>query len=285
MYFDRQINLFSSISFRDSREKQDMLVKGVFNTYRKVIILIFLAMASGVQAIEDRADVDPNDELDTGEKISWKLTASRYTNSLQGASNDFNIRGNTENLAFWVGYYDQPKIFQQTRVGMEYSHPLPLGRLIGSIQIATENFQGWSLTWDGKNADEHGFGPLLGIGRTNLKPYYNLNFDPNDSVLIGGSFSSSKTGKIMLYQIYDDRLHTGQKVTHLVWRRSYADGKRITIDAFTRSGANAPGEKVYRGTGMTATLDLNDWFVRFGHDPNSNFSPGNIIRVALGYRY
>ncbi len=112
MYFDRQINLFSSISFRDSREKQDMLVKGVFNTYRKVIILIFLAMASGVQAIEDRADVDPNDELDTGEKISWKLTASRYTNSLQGASNDFNIRGNTENLAFWVGYYGNPPLLQ-----------------------------------------------------------------------------------------------------------------------------------------------------------------------------
>lgn len=251
----------------------------------KFTLLCCFAITLGVQAIEDRVDIDPNDELDPGEKISWKMTASTYANSAQGASNDVNIRGNTEKLAFWVGYYDQSKVFEQTRMGMEYTHPLPVGRLIGSLQVATENFQGWSLTWDGKKADEHGFGSLIGISRTNLMPYYNLNFDPNDSLLIGGSYSSSKMGKVIFYQIYDDRLDTGQRVTHLVWRRSLPEGKRITIDAFDRTGASALGEMVYRGTGMTATMDFNDWFVRVGHDPNANFTPGNISRVSIGYRF
>ena len=255
------------------------------DTFRSCILTFCLLMSLSARAIEDRADIDPNDPLDPGETISWKITASKYSNSLFGQSNDVNIRGNTENLTFWIGHYDQSNVFKQTRIGAEYSYVLPIGRLIGSLQIATENFMGWSITWDGKNADEHGVGPLLGIGRTNLKTYYNLNFDPNDSILLGGSYSSSAIGKVMLYQIYDDRLNTGQRVTHLVWRRSYSEGKRITVDAFLRTGANAPGETVYRGQGVMATLDFNDWFVRVGNDPNANFSPGNIVRVAIGYRY
>jgi hypothetical protein len=250
-----------------------------------IFLLIFLLVPLSAKAIEDRADVDPNDPLDPGEKISWKLTASRYTDSILGQSHDVNIRGNTKYLTMWLGHFEQSNIFTQTRIGMEYSYALPIGRLIGSLQIATENFQGWSLTWDGKNADEQGFGPLLGISRTNLKPYYNLNFDPNDSVMLGGSYASKKTGRLMLYQVYDDRLDTGQKVTHLIWRRSLSGGKRITVDLFARSGASAAGETLYRGTGMTTTLDVNDWFVRFGHDQNANYSPGNINRVAIGYRY
>lgn len=253
--------------------------------FRRCISALFLLITLSAQAIEDRADVDPNDTLDPGEIISWKITASRYADSESGPSHDLNLRGNTKNFAFWLGHYEQRQVFLQTRIGFEYSQDLPLGRLISSLQIATEGFQGWSLTWDGKKTGERGLGPLIGISRTNLKPYYNLNFDPNDAILLGGTFSSSSSGKFSLYQIADDRLHTGQKVTHLVWRRSLFGDKRITLDLFHRSGANAPGEMLYRGLGVTGTLDVNDWFVRFGKDSNANFTPGDIIRIAFGYRY
>lgn len=198
---------------------------------------------------------------------------------------DLNIRGNTEQLTFWLGHYSYANVFKQTRLGVEYSHALPMGRLIGSVQVATENFLGWSLTWDGKNAGQHGFGPLVGIGRTNLKPYYNLNFDPNDSVLIGGSYSSSRIGTLTLYKIADDRLHTGQQTIHLVWRRSLTEGKRLTVDAFSRKGASESGETVYRGTGAMVTLDINDWFVRLGYDPKANWGPSNIVRMSIGFRH
>jgi hypothetical protein len=248
-------------------------------------LVAIIASPLSAYSIDDRADTDPNDDLDPDEKISWKTTISSYRDSLHGDAYDLNMRGNTEKLTFWLGQYSHANVFKQTRLGMEYSHALPLGRLVGSVQIATENFLGWSLTWDGKKAGQHGFGPMVGIGRTNLKPYYNLNFDPNDSVLIGGSYSSPSNGAFTLYRISDDRLHTGQQTTHLVWRRSLPEGKRLTLDAFARKGASEPGGTVYRGKGAMMTLDVNDWFMRVGYDPKANWTPSNIVRMAIGFRH
>ena len=38
----------------------------------KFTLFCCVAIIFGAQAIEDRVDIDPNDELDPGEKISWK---------------------------------------------------------------------------------------------------------------------------------------------------------------------------------------------------------------------
>ena len=236
-------------------------------------------------AIEDRADVDPNDRLDPGEVVSWKATVSNYRDSVRGQAYDLNLRGNTADFAFWLGEYREAGGFDQTRVGTEYGHRLLMGRLVGSLQAATGGFLGWSLTWDGKQEGRPGFAPLVGFGRTNNKPYYNLNFDPNDSILAGGTFSSPAVGVLMLYQIRDDRLHTGQRVNHLVWRKSLSQDRRITLDAFSRRGAEAPGEPVYCGLGATLTLDLGDTFLRLGYDPKANYTDANIARIAAGIRF
>lgn len=116
-------------------------------------------------SIGDRADTDPKDDLEPGEKITWKSTASRFADSLLGDSSDLKVRGNTEDLTFWIGRYGQNNVFMQTRLGLEYSQTLPIGRLLGSYQVATGDFKGWSLTWDGKQSGKRGFSSLLGIGQ------------------------------------------------------------------------------------------------------------------------
>lgn len=236
-------------------------------------------------AIEDRADVDPNDALDPGEVISWKATYSRYRDSLAGPADDINLRGNTSNLTFWLGHYRQGSSFEQSRAGGEFAQPLALGRLVWSAQAATGGFLGASVTWDGRTEKAQGFAPLLGLSRTNLRTYYNLNFDPNDSVLLGLTHTSGWAGTLMAFQIRDNRLNTGQRVTHLVWRKSLPDALRVTVDLFDRSGSEFSAAPVYRGRGASITVDIGDYFVRAGYDPKANYTPGNMARVAVGLRF
>lgn len=245
-------------------------------------LLVFSGLAS---AIEDRADVDPNDALEPREKIAWKLTASQYRSSTDGQAHDVNLRGNTKDLTFWVGSYRDAQGFDQSRVGVEYAIDVPVGRITPSFQAATGGFMGWSLTWNGRQEKAQGFAPLVGFGRTNLRTYYNLNFDPNDSIMVGGSYVSKAVGTLMFFRIQDDRLKTGQRTHHLVWRKSLPEDRRLTVDLFARSGAQVAGGAVFRGKGVAATLDVGDYFVRLGYDAKANYTAGNITRLSLGYRF
>jgi hypothetical protein len=138
---------------------------------------------------------------------------------------------------------------------------------------------GWQARWGGW------FFTALGWGRTNVKTYYNLNFDPNDSVLWGASYSQSKLGQISLYQIFDDRLHTGQRVTHLVWRGVLPNTWGVTVDAFERTGASDVGEPRVKGNGLSLTVDVRDYFVRVVYDQKANFTDANMTRLAVGFRF
>jgi len=262
-----------------------MITKKVNQLIYKKIYTVAIALIPIIAfAIEDRADTTPNDALDPGETVTFKATLGSYKDTVRGDGVDVNIRGNTESLAFWVGNYKDQE-YDQTRIGVEYSIALPYGKLVPSFQTAAGGFMGGSLTWDGKQEGLYGWAPMIGIGRTNLQPYFNLNFDPNDSVMAGGSYSSKQLGLLMLYQIWDDKLGTGQRVTHAVWRRKFPDGLRLTTDIFNRVGSESSGSPQYQGTGFTFTLDINDYFFRMGFDPYANYKEGNITRFALGYRF
>ena len=251
---------------------------------RTIALVLIFTIPTMTMAIEDRADTTPNDPLDPGEIIAFKATLGTYSDSLRGDGNDINLRGNTENFAFWVGKY-KDQDYNQTRLGVEYSIALPYGKLVPSFQTASGGFIGGSLTWDGKQEGVSGWAPIVGIGRTNLRPYFNLNFDPNDSLMAGGSYTSSKLGLFMFYQIWDDKLGTGQRVTHAVWRHKFPDGIRVTADVFKRVGAETSTSPQYQGTGLTLTFDIRDYFFRMGYDPFANYKQGNITRLAIGYRF
>jgi hypothetical protein len=243
----------------------------------------WMLLCTPAAAIEDRADVDPSDSLRHNQSVAWKATASRYKDSAAGWASDVNLRGNTERLTFWVGDYKAPDRFEQLRAGLESGVALGSGKVVGSVQLASGGFVGASLTWDGRDASRQAWAPLLGIGRTNTRPYVNLNFDPNDSLMWGLTRQLSSGGVLMAYQVRDDRLGTGQRVTHVVWRGPVA-GQRLTLDGFTRQGSEARGEPVFRGYGLTGTLDMGPGFVRLGWDRHANYTAADVLRLSVGVR-
>jgi hypothetical protein len=251
-----------------------------------------MALLSGLvvpslYASQDRANLEPIETLKPEQAVAWKATLGSYRDSqTQAHATDINLRGNTETTKFWLGYYQDQNQFTQSRSGVEQSTSLgAYGQLISSLQVASGGFVGGSLTWDGKQDQVDGFSPLLGWGRTNVKTYYNLNFDPNDSVLWGGSYSQRQLGQISLYQIFDDRLNTGQRVTHLVWRGSLPHAIGLTVDAFERVGASDAGEARVKGNGLSLTVDVRDYFVRYVYDQKANFTDANMTRLSVGFRF
>ena len=255
--------------------------------WRLRFLLAGLLIAPTSYAIQDRANVDPIDPLKPDQAVAWKATLGSYRDSItQTTATDFNLRGNTKDTKFWLGYYQDQDNFTQSRAGVEQATSLAsYGQLISSLQVASGGFVGGSITWDGKQDNVDGFSPLLGWGRTNVKTYYNLNFDPNDSVLWGGTYSQSNLGQFSLYQIFDDRLKTGQRVTHLVWRGTLPSALGLTVDAFERSGAGDAGEPKYKGHGLSVTVDVRNYFVRMAYDQKANFTDANITRLAVGFRF
>jgi hypothetical protein len=252
-----------------------------------VVLLVVLFAAPASYASQDRANIDPVDPLRPDQAVAWKATLGSYRDSVtKSNATDINLRGNTQDTKFWLGYYQDQDNFTQSRAGVEQSTSLAsYGQLISSLQVASGGFVGGSITWDGKQDNVDGFSPLLGWGRTNTKTYYNLNFDPNDSVLLGGTYSQSQLGQFSLYQIFDDRLKTGQRVTHLVWRGTLPNAMGLTLDAFERSGASDAGEPKVKGNGLSVTLDVRNYFVRMAYDQKANFTDANITRLAVGFRF
>ena len=238
-------------------------------------------------AIEDRADIEPNAPVTAERPIAWKLTPSSYRETVGGSALDINLRGNREDDVFWVGQYQRGGEFRQTRAGYEHQFVLPFGRLIASGQLASRGFAGASVTLELSRAKNAPLFALVGLGRTNAKPYYNLNFDPNDSTLTGVGWRPDSGNTVTLYQVRDDRLGTGQRVTHLVWRTQAGAQSQLTVDLFRRTGrADAdPATDLFRANGIALTWDREPWFARLAYDPKANFTASDMTRLAIGVRF
>ena len=211
---------------------------------------------------------------------SFKFTPTYYRTTNEGPAYDLNLRANRQTQTGWIGFYRRGEEFQQLRLGYEHALELAGGRLVPSVQYASRGFLGASATAE---IGERHFG-MLGLSRTNLKDYFNLNFDPNDSVLLGAGTRALARSVLTLYQIKDDRLGTGQHVTHFVLRTSPDARTRWAVDVFTKAGRTADGEWV-RGTGATLTYDFGRYFARIAHDPYVNFTPERMLRMAFGWRF
>jgi hypothetical protein len=252
--------------------------------FRAVIAAALLASVSAAAlGIEDRADIEPNEPVSPDRAIAWKLTPGLYRETAGRSALDLNLRGSRENDTFWIGQYQRGAEFQQTRAGYEHQFSMPFGRIIASGQYATHGFLGGSITLEASMAGS--YVGLLGWGRTNLKPYYNLNFDPNDSVLIGAGWRPDDETAVTLFQIRDDRLGTGQRVTHFVLRQKTGTRSRWTVDLFNRSGRSEPDAELFRATGIALTYDREPWFARLVWDPKVNYTSSDMTRAAIGVRF
>lgn len=247
-----------------------------------VIVVALAAAPPGFAA--DIGAQDARDEKPSGEQqVAWKFTPTYYSSSAQVSAWDFNLRGNTDTQTAWIGYYRRQEEFSQLRLGYERPFELPSVRVVPTLQYATRGFLGASAY---SEIGERHFG-VLGWGRTNLRDYYNLNFDPNDAVTFGVGTRALPNTTLTLFRILDDRLDTGQRVTHLVARIKPDARTRWTLDAFHKEGRpdSDPASARVHGTGMTVTYDFDRYFVRVASDPHVNFSNDHMVRIALGMRF
>lgn len=222
----------------------------------------------------------PPEKEETGSRIAYKVTPTLLLTRNQRDAADFNVRANKAAHTAWIGYYHRPGEFQQLRAGYEYQWELPIGKLVPSLQIATHGFIGGSVTAE---IGERYFG-LAGFGRTNLKEYFNLNFDPNDAILLGVGTRAIPKTTLSVFQVRDDRLGTGQRVIHGIARVKPDGRTRWTFDLFYKEGASADGDERVRGTGVSLTYDFEPYFVRVANDPHVNFTRDRMIRLSFGFR-
>ena len=216
------------------------------------------------------------------EPIEWKFTYTHQRAEAERDGVDLNLRGTRDETVFWLGHYRRANEFQQFRAGLEQWLSFDWGKVLLSGQAATRGFLGFATQ------AEIGKSPvrlLAGFGRTNLKPYFNLNFDPNDAVTLGLVADLPDGMRASFYGVHDDRLGTGQTVIHALLRTSNDPAIRWTIDVSQRRGPSADSAERVRRTGIGVTYDRTPYFARVVFDPNANFSGHDMLRIGFGARF
>lgn len=212
---------------------------------------------------------------------AFKLTPSYYSTHGQQAATDLNLRGINGPHALWLGYYQRGSEYEQTRAGYELTLSGTYASLVPSLQVANHGFVGGSVNLELGS----GIVGLFGYGRTNAKDYYNLNFDPNDAVTLGLAMRLVPDLDLSVYSVRDNRLHTGQVVTHAVAKYNFDVKRQLTVDLFQKHGRETADDPEVSGRGVALTYDYGPVFVRFAHDQKVNFSQADQNCLAIGFRF
>ena len=209
---------------------------------------------------------------------SWKLTAALYRTGGQ-TSGDLNLRGSQGDFNFWVGGYAGGGS-GVARIGGEWGYKSETFRFTPTLVVASNGLVAGQLYAE---AGTHAY-LIAGASRTNLRDYFNLTFDPNESLQLGAGIRLDRRTVLNAYSIFDVRLHSGQQVTHAVFRRYLFPGHRLTVDVAYKSGHSDEGGFV-RGLGATVTWDWPTLFVRGAYDPYANFTGETMWRLGGGVRF
>lgn len=253
----------------------------VIDSNKLLPVLLWLSLLAPISAVLADTRSESLASREVGEHAAYKLTTSLYRSGDGCLAGDVNLRAGIGPHVVWAGFYRSESGYEQGRTGYENTAELPFGKLVSSLQLATRGFAGAAAT--AELGGDHYL--LLGLSRTNLRDYYNLTFDPNDSVLYGiGSHTLIPKTQMYLFTIKDDRLDTGQRVTHLVLRWQPNRTARWTLDVAQKSG-QGEGEERVNATGVTLGYDFDRYFVRAAYDPKVNFTSQNMARASLGLRF
>jgi hypothetical protein len=210
---------------------------------------------------------------------AFKLTVGwyRYSDSTSGV--DTNLRHTSELGNAWLGYfrYPDPEV-KQWRTGWDRSFGSSV-RVMPSLQWASGGFVGGSIQAEAGAPWFAG----AGLGRTNLRPYYNLNFDPNDSWLLTAGHRGADGRLVMAQMVRDNREHPDQRHFHAIYRQPLPQGERLTVDALYKVGL-VEDVKIRR-FGLTVTYDWPKFFMRVARDPKTNFTPVDAWRLSVGTRF
>lgn len=197
-----------------------------------------------------------------------------------GTASDLNLRHSSGLGNVWYGHYavDAPRL-RQHRLGWDRVQALGAWRLLPSLQVASGG------AWNGSLGVETGERWYVGagLGRTNLRQAVNLNFDPNDAWSLSGGYRWAEGAALGLVYVRDNRENPDQQHLHLVWRTPLADAHRLTVDLLLKRGL-VEGTPIERA-GLSVAYDWPRWFVRLSYDPQVNFTPQDMWRLAFGTRF
>lgn len=193
---------------------------------------------------------------------------------------DVNVRYGAGDWTGWVGYYGGSDQDQQGRAGIEYDLHRRALYFVPSVQIASHGFVG------GSAYAEIGSTVYLigGASRTNLHPYANLTFDPNESWQLGAGWHIGPRDSLAGYMIWDNRLHTGQQITHLVLRHYLPGARRLTLDTSYKSG-HGDDDVYVRGVAESVEYDWRRWFIKGAVDAHANYGAATMVRAGGGLRF
>src|SRR6201999_3469463 len=147
------------------------------------------------------------------------------------------------------GVYTDRVFGTQARTGADTSINLTeYLQLQPSLQLATRGFVGGSM-----NLQIGGpWYAIAGLGRTDTRPYFNLNFDPNDAVTLGVGHVAANSASYNLLVIADNRFHTQQRDWHVNVRYPFGRS-HATVDLLRKSGSSDAG--YIRAWGFSANWD------------------------------
>jgi hypothetical protein len=245
----------------------------VFRRTAWLLALIIAVSPVAVAADDDTGTANASDPPPN------KLTLAAYDFSSGGKAIDVNLRHTFARSTGWIGGYSQSDGFDQARAGYEYDYRREGFTLVPSIQAASHGFVGATLYGEvGQRVFAIG-----GAGRTNLHPYWNLGFDPNDYAQFGVGFHPQAADTLSVYVIHDNRLRTGQTNTH-AYLRQPVHRWRLTLDMTNEHGRGDDG-LVVRGWAMSVEADRTRWFLRLAEDPRVNYTPDRQWRIVTGTRF
>jgi len=207
---------------------------------------------------------------DGAASLPWKLTVGEYAYANYSGT-DLNLRWRADDTSAWIGAYSDEVFGTQARAGADTSFNIgKYVQLQPSVQAASMGFLGGSLTLQA-GASWYG---LAGFGRTDARPYFNLNFDPNDALTFGAGHHAGNGLSYLVFVVADDRFHTGQRDWHANVQIPFGDSHATLTEAGPITG-----------WGFSANWDWPRWFVRMAYDPHQNFSAQNAWRFASGIRF
>ena len=89
---------------------------------------------------------------------------------------------------------------------------------------------------------------------------------------------------VALFTVWDNRLNTGQQITHLAVRHRMEHAQRVTVDVSYKSGHDDSGTYV-TGTAEAIEYDRGRWFAKGARDAHANFEPDTMWRLGGGVRF
>jgi hypothetical protein len=244
---------------------------------RRIAPAFFLIAALAPRMVA-AADDPPADK--SSEPPRNKFTVSYYDFSSGKDGIDINLRHTFKSSTAWLAGYRESDGFDQARVGYEYDYHRGWLTFVPSVQAASHGFVGATLYAEAGQ----GFIGIVGMGRTNLQPYWNLGFDPNDYIQFGAGYVDRDGNRATVYVIHDNRLDTGQTNTHIYFRRYLPKTWRLTAEVVNEHGTGDDG-LVVNAWVKSVDVDWSRWFVRVAVDPHVNYTPDHQVRIAAGARF